>query len=61
MNHEPSNCNGGYGCGGIDCACPCHFEEHTRLSSIEYEQLMDDATIALIENAKARKSWRKSP
>jgi hypothetical protein len=21
-----SNCNGGHGCGGEDCTCPCHFE-----------------------------------
>jgi hypothetical protein len=26
MKHEPSDCNGGHGCGGKDCCCPCHFE-----------------------------------
>lgn len=23
---DPSQCNGGHGCAGIDCACPCHFQ-----------------------------------
>jgi hypothetical protein len=22
-------CNGGLGCAGLDCACPCHFDEAT--------------------------------
>jgi hypothetical protein len=27
MTHEPQDCNGGHGCAGRDCACPCHYED----------------------------------
>lgn len=25
MSHRPEDCNGGHGCSGQDCCCPCHF------------------------------------
>jgi len=28
MNHRPEDCNGGHGCAGPDCCCPCHFDGH---------------------------------
>jgi hypothetical protein len=26
------NCNGGHGCGGADCCCPCHFDSSRNIS-----------------------------
>lgn len=26
MKHLPEDCNGGHGCAGPDCCCPCHFD-----------------------------------
>ena len=27
MVHTAEDCNGGHGCSGPDCCCPCHFDE----------------------------------
>lgn len=28
--HEQNDCNGGHGCAGRDCACPCHYGRHAQ-------------------------------